>query len=270
MIVFIGGISFLIGVIIGSFLSVIVIRYGSNETFVTGRSHCRTCKSVIRWYDNIPLISYISLGGRCRTCKQKISALYPLIEVVTACTFAVIAINNSGSMLFLDSEHIIKIVLLWSIAAGLIVIFFYDVRTMHIPMMVVWYVMATIVIYILYKSFLMHNTLLLDGILSAGIGGFVGFTFLYLLSTLSHERWMGAGDAYIGLIGGLLLGWPAVIFFLTASFGIGALVGIILIFLKICNRKDIVPFAPFLIIGIVVTLYFPQFFPRIAHLLLYF
>ncbi len=264
------GVSSIIGLLIGSFLSVVITRYGTDETIIYGRSRCGQCKKVIAWYDNIPLIGYVMLRGRCRHCRGVISIFYPMVEVVTAITFLVITYffySNTGSV-FLDIKNMVHLLLALAIATGLIVIFFYDLRTMHIPMNIAW---GTVVLVLLYKSIVylysggdIHNVIL------ALVGGFCGYAFLFLLSALSRERWMGAGDAYIGLIGGLITAWPAVVFFLTVAFGIGAVVGIVLIISGLRSRKDAVPFAPFLIVAIAITIAFPMLFPALALHIPYF
>lgn len=257
----------LFGLLIGSFLSVVVTRYETGETVVRGRSRCRTCGQDIRWYDNIPLVSYLLLRGRCRACAQSIAPLYPAIELVTAVTYAGIAYSvydAPGSTM----HQVGAFVFLASVAAGLIVIFFYDITTMHIPMRIVWSVLGVLGVAAAVRVGVWHD-MSMSALEMHAIGGAVGFTFLFLLSALSGETWMGAGDAYIGLIGGLITAWPAVVFFLTVSFGLGAIVGIALIALKVRTRKDAVPFAPFLICGIVVTVLFPLLFPDTALLVPY-
>ncbi len=262
------GISAIIGAIIGSFLSVVVTRYEKNEGIIRGRSHCRLCHVTIAWYDNIPLVSYCLLRGKCRSCSRRIPVFYWAIEAVTAATFVGVVVSYGAHISFVP-PLLIKVIFAWAIAAGLIAIFFYDIRTMHIPMHVVWFVCLVLCGGILYALFYDADFLIVD-VRSAIFGGFIGFIFLYLLSALSQERLMGAGDAYIGFIGGLIVGWPAVIFFLTISFGFGAVIGVALIILKLKTRKDAVPFAPFLILGIAGTVLFPLFFPRIASMMPYF
>jgi leader peptidase (prepilin peptidase)/N-methyltransferase len=244
---------FIFGLIIGSFLNVVVYRVRSAET-ILGRSHCRKCKKTIRWYDNIPLLSFILLKFKCRECGEKISWQYPLVEFLTGVLFMLLAgqyfvLENAstwfvtGAMLFLTG--------------ALVVIFVYDVLYMEIPNLVLW---PAVLLALAFNFFLdwgqkfptFWESMSVSGLLAAG----VAFLFFFSLSFFSHEKWMGMGDAYLVVLLGLILGWPKILLGLFLAFAIGAVYGIILIALGKKKMQSQLPFAPFLIIGTFLTIFY--------------
>lgn len=246
---------FILGLIVGSFLNVVVYRINIAENFAVGRSKCPHCKNLIRWYDNIPLLSFILLGFRCRDCKKKISWQYPLVELATGILFVLVG------MKFFSPENTQS----W-IATGyflgaisfLMIIFVYDLLYMEIPNLVIWAAVFWSVIFNLiidweskFLSTSPLNLLTYSGVLAAT----AAFTFFFLLVVKSKEKWMGAGDAYLVIFLGLLLGWPQILLALFLAFSTGAIIGLVLVAFRKKKMKSPLPFAPFLVFGTLVAIF---------------
>ncbi|GBE17244.1 type 4 prepilin-like proteins leader peptide-processing enzyme [bacterium BMS3Abin15] len=260
---------FITGLIIGSFLNVVVYRLNLVES-VSGRSHCPYCKKKIRWYDNVPILSFIILGTKCRDCGEKISWQYPLLEMTTGVAFAF-----TGNYFFMLSNPIswIETLFYLVIFSLLLVIFTYDLKFMEIPMIILWIAVGWTIIYFLFADWVSFNPqlgIMSLNIFSGAIGGGVAFLFFFILVSVSREKWMGMGDAYLALLIGLVLGWPKILFALMIAFTVGAIVGIILISVKKKTMKSQIPFAPFMVIGAVVTIFILQSLPYIKYLLWYY
>lgn len=260
---------FILGLIVGSFLNVLISRLQTAET-ILGRSHCPKCEAKIRWYDNIPLLSYVVLGTKCRDCKEKISIQYPLVEGITGVIFAL------TGLYFFDSLHPgtwLDMFYFWIIFSVLIVVFVYDLKHMEIPMIMVWTGIGVTIIYYLFSDwagfeskFDIFSLNLFSGLLA----GMLAFLFFFALSAGSKEKLMGMGDAYVALLIGLVVQWPAILLALLLAFTIGAVYGIILIVSGRKTMKSQVPFAPFLVIGGMLAVFIPKIFPAIKYWILYF
>jgi leader peptidase (prepilin peptidase)/N-methyltransferase len=259
---------FLFGLIFGSFLNVVVYRLNAVESLL-GRSHCPYCKKKIRWFDNIPLLSFILLSARCRDCGEKISWQYPIVEAVTGIVFALI-----GNYFFFayDSSSWMLVAFYLAIFSLLMIIFVYDFKYMEIPMAIVWMGTALAIAYFLYvdwQGFHLANSFLELKTIAGALGGLVAFLFFFSLAYYSKETWMGYGDAYIGMLCGLIVGWPNILWTLMLAFSIGAIVSIVLILLRRKTMKSQVPFAPFLIASVFLVIILPQAFPALRYLFLY-
>ncbi len=244
---------FVFGLIIGSFLNVVVYRTNLAETLL-GRSHCPKCKKKIRWYDNIPVLSFVFLGAKCRDCGKKISWIYPLVELLTGVIFAFL-----GTKFFVLSDPITWFSASYylAIASILIVIFVYDWLYMEIPGLVLWLgvgiaIFGNLVIDLQKNVFRggILNSLTYSGVLAA----FCAFIFFFTLSKVSKEKWMGMGDVFLVILLGLVLGWPKILLGLFLAFAIGAICGIILIVIGKKKMSSQIPFAPFLVLGTIVTM----------------
>jgi prepilin signal peptidase PulO-like enzyme (type II secretory pathway) len=255
---------FILGLILGSFLNVVVFRLNLAETLL-GRSHCPHCKAKIRWHDNVPILSFIFLGAKCRDCAGKISWQYPMVEIFTGIVFAFI-----GSYFFsiVDMKTWIETLFFLGAFSMLIVIAMYDLKYMEIPMLVLWSAVIWTIIFSLILDWInfspiigLINLKIFSGILA----GIAAFLFFFLLSYLSKEKLMGMGDAYLGLLTGLVVGWPQIIFALMLSFFFGSISGIFLILKKKKTMKSQIPFAPFLVLGIFASVFVFQAFPEIQN-----
>lgn len=252
------------GLIIGSFINAVVYRLNTAET-LWERSHCPKCKKKIRWHDNIPLLSFVLLGARCRDCGEKISWQYPVTELATGIVFAFIGAcffnSFDVSSWFLTLHYLVVFSLL-------MIIFVYDLKYMEIPMIVLWMGVAWVIAYLLFadwQTFSSAMSFFTLNIVSGIIGGVVAFAFFYALAAYSKEAWMGMGDAYLGLLAGLVMGWPKILVALMLAFTVGALVSILLVILRKKTVKSQVPFAPFLVVGMLLAILLPEIFPSLAY-----
>lgn len=232
---------FILGAAVGSFLNVVVYRINIKKSFVKGRSFCPYCKKLIAWYDNIPLLSFILLAGKCRQCKKKISWQYVIVELITGLIF-LLGFWRFG--------------LTWSLLAYcvyvsfLIIIFIYDLKYYLILDKISLPAIVTALILNLVLGFEISN-LLLGATIGAGF-----FAFQYFIS---KGRWVGDGDIRLGALMGLMLGWRSLLVALLIAYVIGAVYGLVVIFLGKKQLKSELPFGPFLTFGTLVALLFgPQ------------
>ena len=234
----------LLGLIIGSFLNVLVLRLSTGRTF-SGRSACFSCNKELSAFELLPVISYMIQRGRCRTCSAHISWQYPLVELLTAFLFGLIAWRYE--------DNLIIALYLCILAAILIAIVVYDFRHKIIPDKLVYLFIvlsALTPIYFCQTGDCIRFTQLLISFIPASTFG--------LLWLVSNGRWMGLGDAKLALGMGLLLGSSGVFFASLIAFWTGALVGILLLLIrKGVTIKSEIPFAPFLVFGTFVQLFFP-------------
>ena len=247
---------FILGLIVGSFLNVLVYRLHSAEKLFWDRSRCPSCKHIIRWYDNMPVLSFILLRGHCRDCKKRISWQYPLVEISTGFIFA--AIGYAFFNLNILNTWLVTTYYL-IISGALITILVYDWLYLEIPAVVIWVALSLSVTFnLLFDWFQTKQiTSVLDVTTYSGVlAGFLAFLFFFILVAGSDEKWMGMGDAYLVLFLGFVLGWPKLLLALFLAFSLGAIYGIIMIILGKRKMKSQVPFAPFLVLGTFIALFF--------------
>ncbi len=260
---------FISGLIVGSFLNVVIARLHTAET-ILGHSKCPHCQAKIRWYDNIPLFSFVILGTRCRDCQEKISWQYPVVELATGILFALVGnyfLNVDNTQSWLATFYYLIIFAL------LLVIFMYDLKHMEIPMVAVWLgIGATIAYYLLsdWMNFSGALGIMSLNIFSGMLAGAAAFLFFFLLSAGSKEKWMGMGDSYAVFLAGLITKWPGILAALALAFTLGAVYGIILIITGRKTMKSQVPFAPFLVAGVILATLVPKIFPAVKYWFLYF
>ena len=258
----------MLGLIIGSFLNAVVYRLNAVES-LWERSHCPKCKRQIRWHDNIPLLSFLLLSAKCRDCGEKISCSYPAVEFSTGILFALV-----GKYFFVleNTATYLPTFFFLVMFSLLLIIFVYDLKYMEIPMLILWIAVGAVLVYYLaidWKAFSGATSIFSLKLFSGILAGAVAFAFFFALAHFSKETWMGYGDAYAGLLVGLLVGWPEIFISLMLSFTIGALFGIGLVLFRKKTMKSQVPFAPFLVLGIFLTILLPRIFPQLKFFLFY-
>jgi prepilin signal peptidase PulO-like enzyme (type II secretory pathway) len=228
---------FIFGIIFGSFISALTWRYPRQISVNKGRSICPKCKNQIRWFDNIPLLSFIFLGGKCRKCKKPISFRYPAIELSTALGFVAIGYfvqTLQGSTL----QGVYSIVIFLILFLILEAIFIIDLEHRIIPDS---FVFAGILV----SLFTIHNSPF-----TSLFSGFLAATLLLLIHLITKGRGMGLGDVKFAVLGGLLVGPKLFLIWLFLAFLTGAVAGIILILGKKAGLKSQIAFGPFLVLAI--------------------
>jgi leader peptidase (prepilin peptidase)/N-methyltransferase len=229
--------SVLFGLVIGSFLNVVIYRLPRHESLVRPGSHCPACGRAIRWYDNVPVVSWLLLMGKCRDCKGGISLRYPLVEGFTAASFGLV---------------------LWRFGLSW-------------PLPVSWFFVAALIAIALidYDHMIIPSTITLPG---AALGvatsialqpqrwwvylaaAFGGALFCFLLAMLWPGGGMGGGDVTMALFAGAFLGAKVLVGFFLA-FLLGSMVGVYILLVLKRSRKTKVPFGPFLAVGCYVSLF---------------
>lgn len=277
---------FIGGLLVGSFLNVVILRYdpeGSLFSFrrLSGRSACLRCGRTLSAGELIPLMSYLFLWGKCKTCKNPISIQYPIVEFLSGVIFVSVplflngfyGISNlaffnglTGGLYYFLVAFWILVFLLWLVMSVI------DIREYLIPDEIVIGIAALgIPIAVLTAahpgmipafrdSFVAQYVLLfpvISGIIvnhlfSIAVAGGI----FYILYVLSRGRAMGFGDVKLALASGILFGWPDIILVIALSFVLGGIAGGISIARKKATMKDVVPFAPFFVGGCILTVFF--------------
>jgi leader peptidase (prepilin peptidase)/N-methyltransferase len=232
---------FILGLIVGSFGNVCIFRIPRNESIIFPASHCPKCYSNIKPVDNIPLLSYILLKGRCRNCKSKISIQYPIVEFLTGLIYLIIYLTYCLSI-----QTLIYIILV----SALIIIAFIDLNEQIVPDVIS---LPGIVIGFIISFFVPYISFI-NSALGVVIGGGIILIIGLAGSVIFKKEAMGGGDVKLAAMIGAFLGWRYIIISLFLGFYLGALVGIFLILSKIKSRKDTVPFGPFIVLGSFITL----------------
>ncbi len=234
-----------IGLAIGSFLNVLIYRIPRRKKFVSGYSKCPKCGEPIRFYDNIPLLSYLILGGKCRHCEDKISFRYPLVEILNAAIYL---------FLFWQTSFWLDFLVYAFISSALIVIFFVDLDFQIIPDLItipgiVLGLGVSLFITLGPQSIVLNSNLI--GIGSSALGLIIGGGGLYLVAELGDRLFkkesMGGGDIKMAAMLGAFLGWKKVIIVFFGGAVLGLLGSIVFILLsKEVRSRRIIPFGPFL------------------------
>ncbi|MBU1126330.1 MAG: prepilin peptidase [Patescibacteria group bacterium] len=238
-----------LGVIVGSFVNVVVFRTKTDEAFWKGRSKCRTCEVPISPIDLVPVLSYFALKGRCRSCSATIEWQYPAVELITGVMFGVLfarAALGIGVPDWIDgSEWLALFVRDAVMSVFLLIIFVYDFKYSYI---LDRFSIPAIILAIVFNLALGADAinLLLGGLF---IGGFFAFQFL-----VSSGKWVGGGDIRMGMLMGFLLGVSNGVLALFLSYILGAIFGIILILTKKRKLDSQVPFGTFMAAATLITM----------------
>ncbi len=236
---------FIIGLVFGSFLNVCITRVPAKKSIIWGRSHCPNCGQQIRWYDNIPLLSFILLRGRCRHCHKKISLYYPVIELATA--ILTLALFKKYGLTFSFLYYVI-------FAYFLIVLGVIDLKTklllnrILLPMLIAGLLINFVGKIVPFK----------EAALGSVLGGAVMWLVAVLGSKVFNKEALGMGDVKLAFVAGYFLGWKHILVALYLGF-IFAFVVILLLWLF--QRKEIprmIPLGPFLAAGFIAYVFFGQ------------
>lgn len=248
---------FLLGTIIGSFLNVVIYRFNTGKSIAKGRSICMTCNRNLRWYELIPVFSFLIQNGKCRRCASAISHQYPLVELATGLIFALTAFHFLPIFIISIPSYIAFVTLYSFIFSLLIVIVVYDIRHKIIPDKLV-YMFIIVSFFSIFVNFSGFGPFLIKPTLMGIISGPLFALPFALLWFFSRGRWMGLGDAKLILGIGWLLGPLATLCALTLSFWLGSVISLIIMALsrKKMNMKTEIPFAPFLVLSVLITFLF--------------
>ncbi|WP_029329190.1 prepilin peptidase [Lentibacillus jeotgali] len=226
---------FLLGLIFGSFFNVVGMRVPQRQPFTNDRSMCPQCTHQLKWYELIPVLSYILQHGKCRNCRENISLLYPSTELITGVLFAFCYIKNGLT------PELATALLLMSL---LVIILVSDIRYMLIPNKILLFFLPLFIIMRVIQPF--------EPWWSSITGGLAGVLILAAIILISRGG-MGAGDMKLFGLLGIVLGLEKifVVFFLSCV--IGAVIGSGLLIFKVIDRKQPVPFGPHIVAAAVIT-----------------
>ena len=224
---------FLYGIVIGSFLNVCIYRIPKDESIVKVRSHCMDCGYQLKWYELVPLFSYIVLRGKCRKCKTKLSVQYPIIEAVNGVLYILVFIMNGVT---------INSVIYCLLASALLALSVIDFRTYEIPIGFNVFILTLGLIHLAldYQNWLLY------------VIGLVAVSgFLLLIYVITKGRGIGGGDIKLMAACGLLLGWKLII----VAFIIGCVVGAVvhLLRMKITKESHVLAMGPYLSLGVFIA-----------------
>ena len=239
-------VGFLFGLTVGSFLNVVIWRLPREESIVFPGSHCPRCNAPIHWYDNLPLLSWIILGGRCRACHGEISLRYPLVE----------AMNGVFLALYLHHFPMAQAIAWYIFTAALIAVFFIDLDHKIIPNAIS---LPGLPLGLLANMYIFSSRWS-EGLVSGALGILLGGGTLLLVAggyyLITKREGMGMGDPKLLAMIGAFCGWQGVIFTMLISSMVGTVVGVAWIVLTGKDRRFEIPFGPFLALGAVSWVWF--------------
>jgi leader peptidase (prepilin peptidase)/N-methyltransferase len=236
-------VAFIFGVIVGSFLNVCICRLPKDESIVSPPSHCPDCSYQIRWYDNIPVISYILLRGKCRGCGAHISFQYPLVELLNGVLTLFLFLRYGPSLAFAA---------LFLFCSALVVITFIDIEHQIIPDEIsISGIAVGFVLSFFLKGHSWQNSLL--GIL---LGGGSLLLVAYAYQRLTGKEGMGGGDIKLLAMMGAFLGWKAVPFIIFTGSLVGSVIGVSIMLIQKKDTKLAIPFGPYLAFGAVLYIFY--------------
>jgi leader peptidase (prepilin peptidase)/N-methyltransferase len=244
----------LLGLFVGSFLNVCIDRLPQEESIITPPSHCPSCNRRVGIIDLVPVFSYIWLRGRCRYCQAHIPLRLPIVEGITGLLFFIIFWQ-------FNYELSLSFAITLAYACILLIIFFIDLENQLILNRITYPAMIIALGFSLLLPEISEVSPLVGGItgrlISSVVGGTIGLVFM-AIPLIIYRRGMGIGDIKLGLLIGLMTGFPLVFVALLMSVIVGGVISIILLIFKIKSRKDAIPFGPFMAAAAIVTLLWGQ------------
>lgn len=237
---------FIFGLVIGSFLNVCIYRLPESKSIVQPRSMCPNCGAPVRFYDNVPILSYIVLKGKCRHCDAPISFRYPVVE----CLSGLLAVG-----VFLKYGITLESVIYYAFIATLLVITFIDIDHQIIPDVIT---LPGIPI-CFAASFVLPKITYLESILGILVGGGSLLVVAWAYHLLTKKEGMGGGDIKLLAMMGAIVGWQGVLFTIFVASAVGTVSGMLIMLKTRKTMKLAIPFGPFLAIGSIVYILFgPQ------------
>ncbi len=242
-------ITVLLGLSVGSFLNVCIYRIPEHMSVSFPPSHCPNCKKKIKWYDNIPLLSYILLKGKCRNCKAKISFRYPFIELLNCLLWT--------AALFISKDPL-ECISGFVLISSLIVVSAVDLERMEIPDGINGFILVTAIIRSVAFALTGGNirTLLSDFFIGALAGSLLLYGLYMLFLKVAKKEGLGGGDVKLAFVCGAFLGWQKVLFGIALSAYIGLIVILIVSIIKRKGLRGAFPYGPFLSAGFIISFFF--------------
>ena len=234
----------LLGLCVGSFLNVVIYRVPNNMNLAKPASHCPKCGYVLRWYDNIPILSYLMLGGKCRSCKEHISIRYTLVEILNMLLWLL-------SVYLFWEESIVYSVIAMIASTLLVCVFFIDLE----HMLIFNRFSISIAILGIVAMFFDDYTEIIDHILGGVIGGGVFVLLYYGAIWVLKKEGFGWGDVKLVAAAGLLLGWQKLLFAMLVASITGSIVLLAIRAIKKDEEGKEYPFAPFIVAGIMISMF---------------
>ena len=236
----------MLGSAVGSFLNVVIDRTTRGET-ILGRSYCDHCKATLGTFDLVPIVSFAALGAKCRFCKKPLSWQYPLVEMATAVLFSV-AFWRLASLGSLNAVNLAFYLLVICVS---IVVAAVDWKFSLIP---TTFVFAASIVALFYNYFLLSSPLFIEHIAAA----FGAAVFFLLIVIVTRGRGMGQGDVVLAFLMGIVLGLQGIAVAMFLAFFLGAAVSVLLIIFGKRKFGQTVPFAPFLVLGFLLALFWAE------------
>lgn len=231
----------LVGLLLGSFLSVLLDRWPHWRGVATGRSQCPQCHHELAWFDLVPLVSWLVLRGKCRYCRVRIATLYPVLELTMAAVLGAYAFRYGIPSLWYATDYIVLF--------ALVSLFFFDLKHRVLPNVIL------LPLLIIVGARLVTQRP--DQLVNAFAAGAFLASFLGLLYMASRGRWLGLGDVKLAFIVGVLFGYPAAVGVTLIAIWSGALVGVGLILAKRANMQTALPFGSFWVASAIIALLIP-------------
>lgn len=235
---YVGIFVFICGLMLGSFYNVCISRIPEGQSIAYPPSHCESCGKRLRWYDLVPIISFLSLRGRCRYCRTKLSIRYPAVEIAVGIIFLDVYLKYGISIWTL--KYITFLSILFIIA-----MIDYDTTDVYFNTIITAAILG--IIFLIFKQ---------GSFISSIEGAAFGLAVIYAIVFITHG--MGSGDAEICFVCGLFLGFKFTIAMLFLSFVIGGITGVALILLKIKSRRDYMPFGPSIAAAAAIMVFWGQ------------
>jgi prepilin signal peptidase PulO-like enzyme (type II secretory pathway) len=261
--------AFLLGTCLGSFLNVVILRWieafkiadgGKMQNFsIGGRSHCPACRQELRWWELVPILSFVFLRGRCQRCGQSIAVQYPVVELALGLVVMVLAIPLPVTL-----DDSLSVILTIVIAALLVILFVIDLKTMLLPDGFIIALLIAVIGVRLVDYFYYSPLTLISALIGAAIGG----GFLLLLWIITRGRGIGLGDVKLMVPLGLLFGPLGTLTLLFLAYLVGGLLAIYLLARGRAHLKTALPFGPFLCGAALLVLLFPSLPERLIVLLI--
>ena len=234
---------FIFGLVIGSFLNVVICRLANGGSIVLDRSRCPECAHTLSWYELVPVASFAVQRARCRACGEKISWQYPIVELITALLFTFI--YNFLPAYYYGWE----MAYLFFVWASLLVIFIFDLKHYIIPNKVLYPLTLVVAAHAFFGNGVIATPY--AAISAVGAAGF--FLALYLIS---WGKWIGFGDVKFGVFMGLFLGFPLIPVAFFFSYLIGAVIGSVMLIRHFKTFQSEIPFGPFLVLGTFIAYFY--------------